>query len=286
MIYPIIDIGSNTVKLAVFNPPSLEPIFFLSRQISLADCVRSVENTREMTENGFARLSSVLHEFRAYLASCNYPSPFIFCTEACRNLSNEKELLDCIKNVIGREADILSPAREALYTLQGVIASVPVESGVMVDLGGASTEICIFENSIISAPSVSIPVGCRTLYNQKMTETQISVLFESYSLDIPKKFPLCLSGGCAKALEKALKTDAFPTSARRDLPSMIRYLQTVLQNENSAEAAVCKNLFSDRFPLMYPSLLFFSAWIRRTLPSAVYLSHGGTREGYLMSLIQ
>jgi hypothetical protein len=53
MIFSLIDIGSNTVKLAVYDTPSLRPVYFISKQIGLADYVMiQDDHTCIMTEEG------------------------------------------------------------------------------------------------------------------------------------------------------------------------------------------------------------------------------------------
>ncbi len=290
MLYSIIDIGSNTVKLAVYTSPSPKPIYFLSKQIALADYVSTSIHGRTMTNEGIDLLKKTLLELKNKTIENGYPLPQAFCTAACRNLINETDLIAAISTTLGRQVRILSGQEEALFTLRGVLSSVSVSNGIMIDMGGASTEFCPFENKQPVGTPISIPCGCRHLYHvYQKTHSKISLLEHFYHASHLPQFTVnscvCLSGGSVKALAKAMNDNRFDANTQKDVQTFISSLLPILELADSSEDRICREIFKERYPLMFPSLVVFDDLLKKLSPTGVHLSFGGTREGYYLSLI-
>ncbi len=289
MIFSLIDIGSNTVKLAVYDTPSLRPVYFISKQIGLADYVMiQDDHTCIMTEEGMLSLKSTLSSFMTSLSNQGYPPPKAFCTEACRNLENESALLSMVESVLGDKPRILTPALEAFYTVHGIIAHAPTVDGLMIDMGGASTELYAFLNKKPIGTPISIPCGCRKLYHiyqQTSSREQVVDAF-FHSCDIPASFfsfnvPVYLSGGTAKAIKKFMDSGHCPPALLTNVSVLISYMIQALCEKENPMHAIFVSLWKDRYPLMLSSLFVFSSLIETFRPKQVFLSDSGTREGYL-----
>ena len=78
-----------------------------------------------------------------------------FATAAVRSAANGRAFCDRVKRECGVEVDVVSGEEEALLGLCGALGD---SDGGIIDIGGASTEVCIRRGGNI-AFSVSLPVG-------------------------------------------------------------------------------------------------------------------------------
>ncbi len=149
MKYAVIDIGSNSVRLMLWANGTLYKKVCttrlgegLSRTASLSDA--SMERTAlavaDFCEEGRREGARIL----------------AFATAAVRFSSNGREFCARVKALCGIEVDVVSGEEEALLGLYGALGATA--DGGIIDIGGASTEVCIRERGIVRT-SLSLPVG-------------------------------------------------------------------------------------------------------------------------------
>ncbi|MBR2615704.1 MAG: hypothetical protein IKC69_03405 [Clostridia bacterium] len=206
MLHPVIDIGSNTVKLAVLDEEEIfsqVPVFFKATPLGLR---AKVENGR-LTESAIEELCRLLEVYRQTELRLTPAPPIVFATASLRGLTNVEEVLARVSAETGLEVELISGETEALYSFLGARGSFPVKAGISVDLGGGSTELLSFRKNHV-VESVSLPFGCLTLY-QAFFEGEKRDYEGCYRLideHLKKSAPplignsLLLSGGSAKAL--------------------------------------------------------------------------------------
>lgn len=149
MKYAVIDIGSNSVRLMLWANGALYKKVCttrlaegLSRTGSLCDAAmeRSARAVSEFCEEGRREGARVL----------------AFATAAVRSSSNGGAFCARVKALCGIEVDVVSGEEEALLGLFGALGATA--DGGIIDIGGASTEVCIRERGIVRT-SLSLPVG-------------------------------------------------------------------------------------------------------------------------------
>ena len=164
MLYPVIDIGSNTVKLAILNKERLfweAPVYFKAVPLNL----RSHVVDGKLTDEATSSLCQWIAAFQEIARRFTPNPPLAFATASLRGLSNATEVLNQIRATCGVTAFIISGKTEAYFSFLGAKNSVNAASGVTVDLGGGSTEILSFERRRV-LDSASLPLGCLTWYQK------------------------------------------------------------------------------------------------------------------------
>ena len=148
MKYAVIDIGSNSVRLMLWADGPLYKRVVTTRLAEglsasgvLSDeaCSRTVAAIGGLCREG--------REAGARIAA--------FATAAVRSAANGRAFCDRVKRECGVEVDVVSGEEEALLGLCGALGD---SDGGIIDIGGASTEVCIRRGGNI-AFSVSLPVG-------------------------------------------------------------------------------------------------------------------------------
>ena len=154
----IIDIGSNSVRLIlveIYSPSSYRIIDDLKETVRLGD---------ELFEGGKIKKSrfefgiKTMRMFKGVLDIHNVDEVMAVATAAVRKASNGKEFISSILCETGIEARILTGREEAEYDYLGVISTIDIYEGLIIDIGGGSTEFIYFKNRKIQG-AVSIPIG-------------------------------------------------------------------------------------------------------------------------------
>ncbi|MEG1869445.1 MAG: phosphatase, partial [Oscillospiraceae bacterium] len=94
---------------------------------------------------------------------------YTFATASLRNINNTQQVLKQIKKTTGIDIDIITGEEEARLDFIGATHMLNVTDGLLVDIGGGSTELVDFKaGKILSA--VSIPLGSLNTYKQYCTK--------------------------------------------------------------------------------------------------------------------
>jgi len=160
----IIDIGSNTVRLAIYEQTRHDELNeFESTKVSLR-LSRFVKNGI-LSDEGIELLISVLLRYEETIRSLQVQEVECTATAAIRNAKNHEEILRKVSEHTSFSLRLLSGKEEAYYGILAITHTIPVSDGIAVDLGGGSTEITLFRNQKIIR-TASLPFGVVTLANR------------------------------------------------------------------------------------------------------------------------
>ena len=135
----IIDIGSNTVRLVIYDGPLRAPAVLLNEKVT-ARLGRDLGNSGVLSEKGIRLALSALARFAILLREKGVAEVDVVATAAVRDASNGAEFLDEVTK-LGFSPRLLSGEEEAWTSALGVSAAFPEASGIAGDLGGGSLEL-------------------------------------------------------------------------------------------------------------------------------------------------
>lgn len=163
MFHALIDIGSNTVRLALYQIKGVEAEMVLKKKhaLGLAACM----DDGRINLVGVSGLLVALGQYRRFLDSFSITRVDAFATAALRKAENREEILRRIKEETGFDVRVLTGEEEAVYDFIGTTHGRGSGDGVLIDVGGASTEVVVFYDSVI-AHKVSLPMGSLSLHRQ------------------------------------------------------------------------------------------------------------------------
>lgn len=161
----VVDIGANSVRMNIYD------VDLSTGGFSVCDSARSMLGLAayacggRLSADGEGKLYSVLREYLARANSIPADSFYAFATASLRGLENSGKVLSKIKNRLGVDIRIIAGEEEALFDFEATRArfgSSLASRGIVIDMGGGSTELVGFENG---APlcSVSLKLGCLAL---------------------------------------------------------------------------------------------------------------------------
>jgi exopolyphosphatase/guanosine-5'-triphosphate,3'-diphosphate pyrophosphatase len=296
MKWAIIDIGSNSIRLAVFE--AAETGFkILFKEKIMAGLAGYVEDGA-LSAEGIECACRGLLEFREMLESLGIEQVAVLATASLRNIGNTEEAVSRIKTATGYRIDVLSGEEEAMLGYVGAMREIHLTSGAFMDIGGASTELVSFENGRPLA-SVSFPIGSLNLYRRcvkkiwpgkgslKRMENIIVEEIEKkrvYSFD--KRSPLTCVGGTARAvLNLSKKLYALSPDCRSVSRAQLDNLCALLYQGDYPTVDLILKLEPDRIYTLVPGAAIMQHIAALFDSDEIVVSKYGVREGYLCQRI-
>jgi exopolyphosphatase/guanosine-5'-triphosphate,3'-diphosphate pyrophosphatase len=137
----------------------------------LADARMPLRLTREVDEAGrlgigaIERTLAALHDFRAVALGAGATSILAVATSAVREAQNGDDLVQLARQRLGIKLVVVDGEREAAFAFLGAVHGLPVDHGLLLDLGGGSLEVSHFRDRKLRR-TWTLPLGAlRLSYN-------------------------------------------------------------------------------------------------------------------------
>jgi exopolyphosphatase/guanosine-5'-triphosphate,3'-diphosphate pyrophosphatase len=137
----IIDLGSNTTRLILM---AYKPHLCFRLVDEVKETVRLAEGVREdrmLNPGPMRRAVEALKMFYTFCQSAQVEQIVPVATSALREAANREEFLLMLRQETDLDLRVLSGEEEAYYGYLGAINSLPFTDGIVVDIGGGSTEV-------------------------------------------------------------------------------------------------------------------------------------------------
>ncbi|MFQ8846422.1 MAG: hypothetical protein ACLR84_03135 [Clostridia bacterium] len=156
MTYGVIDVGSNTIRLVIYEVKEnrIESLFSNKNTAGLIGYV----NDGELSRKGIRKACDVLNSLQKVAAHAQVEKLYVFATASLRNIANTKEAVEEIEKETGLDIDVISGHDEAELDFEGAAHAQKLKDGIMVDIGGGSTEVVAFADGKIT-DAVSLEFG-------------------------------------------------------------------------------------------------------------------------------
>lgn len=297
MLYTIVDLGSNTIRLCIYEKKE-EKITSLFEKKTMAGLVNFIVNDK-LSDKGITRTCDILNEYDQILRNFNIEKKdvYVFATASLRNISNSKDVLDIIKEDTGYNIELLSGEEEAILDFKGATRIVDNPTGLLVDIGGGSTEIVGYKDKEIVF-AVSMPVGSLNMYvkfvkkiipkTHEREEIKAYVLDHIKQLNIKKDIytSICGVGGTIRAAGKLshhmLKEGKVLVSNSKAFK--VSDVKEILEEINNSHKKTLKPVLQnipDRIHTIIPGILILETISDYFQCEEIIVSKYGIREGYL-----
>lgn len=293
MKYAVIDVGSNTIRLVIYlvDGTNFHPMFTQKFTVGLA----AYHFNGNLTQEGINQSCLILQECRALLQQFKPQETMVFATASLRGLQNTQEVIDQIFLLTGFTVDVLSGQEEAYLDYYGVMQELPMENGLIFDIGGGSTELITFAHD---GPGVieSLSFGSLSLsktYVEKLfpRKKERDAIRERVQKELKKRklhhlpsYPmLCGIGGTARTVLLLIQAQQKQgnNSDRTITVKQFLTLRKFLWKKDTAARDLLLQVCPDRLHTIFPGILIMEALIQQTQCESIYISNGGVREGYL-----
>jgi len=153
----VIDIGSNSIRLVVFDAGARAPTPIFNEKV-LCAIGRDIDRTGRLSAEGGEQALENIRRFAALARAMGVREMELLATAAVRDARDGKEFAAAIRRGTGYPVRILTGAEEARFSALGVYSGIPDAEGVMGDLGGGSLELVHLDAGRIG-PYATLPLG-------------------------------------------------------------------------------------------------------------------------------
>lgn len=303
MRYAVVDIGSNTVKIYVYDANQsstglqLTQIMSESRTLGLINHVKK----GQLSEDGILKLVETLIDYKRISDNISTDVFICFATASLRNIENVEVVLEKVKQHAEVAVDLIDGETEAMLSFEGLKSTVNenLQSGIMIDMGGGSTELIGFVDAL-AVRAHSMPFGCLSLYRKfvdelfpKKSETKDIRNYVSKKLeevDWIKKYgdTTYLVGGTGRAIasihNEIYKHELTLTNYKITVDEF-NYLYEYFKKMKNEEIRLLVRTQPERLHTILPGLAAYKEIIDQIGTKNIVVCTSGIREGYLARCI-
>jgi len=203
----VVDLGSNSVRLVVFEGRSRNPVAIFNEKAVLR-LGRGLQSTGRLNEEGMAQALTVMHRYHA-VARAMGADPFeVLATSAVRDATNGPDFVAALgARMPGVPIRVLSGEKEAEFSAAGVLCGIPAADGILADIGGGSLELVRLDAGR-QGPAHTLALGVIRLAERAANDsTRARVIAEADLAQVPwlaegSGRDLYLVGGAWRALAR------------------------------------------------------------------------------------
>jgi len=296
MICGVIDMGANSIRLSIYRVEGSEAKLLLNKKetAGLASYVRN----GKLSLKGLEKACLVLNDFKEVLSNLNITDIHVFATASLRNIDNTEEALIYIRQKTDIRIDVLSGEEEAVLGFAGAGRVSGISKGIIIDIGGGSTELVEFNDNVVTA-ATSMPVGSLNLCNRhvkklfpsdsELKNIRCDILEQLASLNEYSNF--CVDtiigiGGTVRAAAK-LNNEFFDYHSENNLIS-IENLQQLINHYRDRDNKVMKAILRvapERIHTLIPGLNILYSIAEYFDAKTIMANKYSIREGYVSSTI-
>lgn len=293
MKYSVIDIGSNSMRLTVYKVKN-GTFKILFKDKKMAGLAGYVEKGR-ISKRGIRRACDLLMEFKSTLESFDITDRvYVFATASLRNIINSDEAAARITEETGFRIDIVTGEQEAMLGYEGVMRELYISDGIFIDIGGASTEMVMFERGKTHSPR-SYPMGSLKLYKDCVKhilpgKSSLERIKKAINTEL-KRQPikvispynkLICTGGTARSVFKfARYLDIIPATSNMMLAKDLKKVGRVLTGDRKKAADIILKVDPERIHTIIPGYMILQSIADQTGANKIIVGNYGVREGYL-----
>jgi exopolyphosphatase / guanosine-5'-triphosphate,3'-diphosphate pyrophosphatase len=290
----VIDIGSNSVRLVVYEGLTRSPIPLFNEKV-LAGLGREVQSTKLLTKDAVEKACAALKRYRELCEAMGVEKLWAIATAACRDAKNGPAFIAEAQKICGVRIDVLSGKREAELSALGVVSGIHEPDGIVGDLGGGSLELTDVHRTRVK-PGVTLPLGGLALQDisskslKKAERIIKEQLAEVSGLKAGAGRAFYAVGGTWRALTRLhMWQIGYPlhvmhgyTISAKEALEFSRLVHRVNPDTLSRIEVVA----DARRPLLAYAALVLEHLVRVARPRHVVVSALGVREGLLYSMLR
>ncbi len=153
----VIDIGSNSVRLVVYERLTRSPTVIFNEKV-LAGLGKGLSKTNALAEGPLRSALAAVRRFKHIADQCGAATLHVLATAAAREAKNGPAFVAELERICGVAVSLLTGADEARLAALGIVAGVHGADGVAGDLGGGSLELVDIRGDVFG-DGLTYPLG-------------------------------------------------------------------------------------------------------------------------------
>ncbi len=182
-----IDLGSNSVRMNIIQINDNGSYYLMDQVKQMVRLSQGMGTEKTLKPEPIRRTVEALSLFKKLIDVYHVESVHGVATAAVRQAANQQAFLAEIKEKTEMEFEVISGQDEAYYDYLGVMNTIDAPDCLVVDIGGASTELVWVVNRKIKE-SISLPFGSVTLSERFVSKDPVQSDLEKLRAFIMKEF--------------------------------------------------------------------------------------------------
>ncbi|TDG00725.1 Ppx/GppA phosphatase family protein [Paenibacillus piri] len=293
----IIDIGSNSIRLVIYEIHASGAHRVIAEFKQSARLSQRIGADNRLPATDIQAIIAILTQFKQI---CGVHEVMLAdiraaATAAIRNAANSQEIIGALRLETGIAVELLSGEDEARIGFLGMIRSLDIQDGILVDIGGGSTEVTVFR-ARKRLKSVSFPFGAVNTSRKYSSSGQCSeeqlksirhmvqqAVAQEPWLRMHPGLPLVGLGGTIRTLSKihqkkhkySLPVTHNYSIAAAPMDELMKWLASLPADKRKKVDGLSK----DRFDIIIPGMTILQALFQATGASGYTISGAGLRDG-------
>ena len=144
----VVDVGSNSVRLVVFDGAARSPAYFYNEKI-MCGLGAGVSQTGRLNPQGRVRALSALRRFQSLAEGMQIAPLTAVATAAIRDADDGPDFCEEVLRETGMRIWVIDGEEEARLSAQGVLLGWPGSYGLVCDIGGSSMELAEIRGGLV-----------------------------------------------------------------------------------------------------------------------------------------
>ena len=155
--FGVVDVGSNSVRMVVFDGAARSPAYFYNEKL-MAGLGKGLAETGLLNPEGKERALVALKRFAVLARGLGISPLTCVATAAVRDATDGPEFAARVEAETGLKLWVVDGEEEARLSAQGVLLGWPEAKGIVCDIGGNSMELARIEGGKVGKRATS-PLG-------------------------------------------------------------------------------------------------------------------------------
>jgi exopolyphosphatase/guanosine-5'-triphosphate,3'-diphosphate pyrophosphatase len=284
----VVDIGSNSVRLVIFDGAARSPAYFYNEKI-LCALGAGLVDTGRLNPKGRKRALTALSRFQRLAKNLGLPPLAVVATAAVREAQDGADFCAEAKATTGLDIRVIDGVEEARLSAQGVLLGWPGSFGLVCDIGGASMELAAIAGGQVGRCVTSSlgPLKLRDLSgNAAERRVHIRTTVDALAQQMgPQHDRLFLVGGSWRAIARLdILRRSYPLKVLHEYRMTIDDVMATAQMISDSDLDKLRRkagVSSGRAALVPLASEVLAEVVHRFEPADIAISSYGIREGLL-----
>ncbi|NMW84367.1 phosphatase [Peptoniphilus sp. AGMB00490] len=291
MRHAIVDIGSNTIRLIIFDVEGNVKNFKKVLNKKYTAGLITYVHDGELSGKGIKKLTKTLYSIKNIVKELNVDTFSPFATASLRNLDNTEEVLEKVKRDLDIHIDVLEQVDEAFLGNVGIRSEIKADRGITIDIGGASTEIVYFEKN---GPKefINLSTGSLLLFRENVSrvlpkKSEIRAIEKSVIREInsshfsTKAVRLIGIGGTIRTAGKVIADLWSKDEDHFTIKDIYKLVDLIKDGETDTIRSIIR-INPARIHTLIPGIIILKTVMEKLEINEIEVSDNGLREGYLI----
>jgi exopolyphosphatase/guanosine-5'-triphosphate,3'-diphosphate pyrophosphatase len=296
----VMDIGSNSIRLAVYEVTNSNAYRLIYENKESARLSQKINTDGAISHQDILTITPILSQFGLICTKYGCHDVIVAATAAIRNATNREQIINVIYEETGLKVKVLTGEQEAYYGFLGVVSTMDINDGFIIDIGGGSSEITLFRHRRVVS-SVSLPLGAvngQELYSKdgvwdeqsiEALQAKVTQLITPHAwIKNNPHLPLIGLGGTSRTLAKMdQRRVEYPMNLAhyyRIEGSSLKHYEKLLPELPLERRKAIDGLAKSRADIIVPGIIILNT-IYNYIHADYYLVSGtGLREGLMLEV--